>query len=87
MKKCLMFLAGALCALTLVGCCCGKCEKKDAEKPVCAQTECKKAAKCCCGNARCKNCAKKCCKSAECKDCAKCCKAAKAECKQACPAK
>lgn len=84
MKKLLSMLFAVSCAVMLAGCCCGKCEKKNAE---CPKTECRQAAKCCCGNAQCKDCAKKCCKSAECKDCAKCCKAAKAECKQTCPAK
>ena len=86
MKKMLSMLFAVSCAVMLAGCCCGKCEKKDAEKPVCAQ-----AAKCCCGNAECKDCGKNCCKDAGCKDCSNCCKKAakcdKAECKKACPAK
>lgn len=91
MKTLLSMLFAVSCAVMLAGCCCGKCEKKDAEKPVCAQTECKKAAKCCCGNAQCKDCGRKCCKDAGCKDCSACCKKAakceKAECGKSCPTK
>ena len=76
MKKLLSMLFAVSCAVLLAGCCCGKCEKKDAEKPACAKAECKQG---CCGSAECKNCGGKCCKSAECKDCAVCCKAAKCE--------
>ena len=96
MKKLLSMLFAVSCAAMLAGCCCGKCEKKDAEKPACAKAECKQAAKCekkcCCGNAQCKDCARKCCKSAECKDCSACCKKAakcekQPECKKDCTAK
>ena len=71
MKKLLSMLFAVSCAVMLAGCCCGKCEKKDAEKPACQKTECKQAAKCCCGNAECKDCAKCCKQAAKCEK-AKC---------------
>ena len=66
MKKSLMFVLGALCALVVAGCCCTKCDKAGAPKGECPKAEC--AQKQGCPQAKC--CAdRKCCAKCTCKQC------------------